>query len=163
MEYYIFWKTAHVISAAVILGTGVGIAFFCWFGYRSALRSGDIGVLRTTLRLTVIADACFTAPAVAFQVVSGLTLMRTLGWPFISKWFTAVAALFIFVGACWLPVLVIQASLSREALEVESIGKLPAAFHQRFRLWLILGVPTFAAVLLIYYLMIAKPLGVMKF
>jgi len=33
---FAFWKTAHVLSAAVVFGTGVGIAFFCWFGYRNA-------------------------------------------------------------------------------------------------------------------------------
>jgi uncharacterized membrane protein len=47
----------------VILGTGFGIAFFTWFGYRSALRTGEIGVLRAMLRLTVIADTFLTAPA----------------------------------------------------------------------------------------------------
>jgi uncharacterized membrane protein len=30
---YTFWKTAHILSAAVLFGTGLGIAFFCWFGY----------------------------------------------------------------------------------------------------------------------------------
>ena len=53
-----FWKTAHILSAAILLGTGIGIAFFCWFSYRSALRSGEISVLRSALRWTVIADAC---------------------------------------------------------------------------------------------------------
>ena len=28
-------KVAHIVSAAVILGTGAGIAFFTWFGYRT--------------------------------------------------------------------------------------------------------------------------------
>ena len=32
-------------------------------------------------RLTVVADACFTAPAVAFQAVSGVALVNHLGWP----------------------------------------------------------------------------------
>ena len=56
-----FWKTAHILSAAVVFGTGLGIAFFCWFGYRHAMRDGDISVLRSTLRLTVVADAWLTA------------------------------------------------------------------------------------------------------
>ena len=34
-----FWKTAHILSAAVLFGTGLGIAFHCWFGYRGAMRS----------------------------------------------------------------------------------------------------------------------------
>ena len=44
MTAFAFWKTAHVLSAAIIFGTGLGIAFFTWFGYRNAIRSGDIAL-----------------------------------------------------------------------------------------------------------------------
>ena len=160
MTAFAFWKTAHILSAAVILGTGFGIAFFTWFGYRSAVRSKDIGALRVVLRLTVVADACFTAPAVAFQAVSGLVLSNSLGWPLVSPWSIAVWALFLLAGACWLPVLHIQVRLSRAAKEAPSIDALPAWFHAWFRRWLALGVPAFAAVIAIYWLMVAKPLAV---
>jgi uncharacterized membrane protein len=154
------WKTAHVLSAAVIFGTGLGIAFFCWFGYRGALRSGDIGALRSLLRLTVIADAWFTAVAVAFQAASGLRLMDQLGWPLLSPWSIAVWSLFALAGACWIPVVWIQVHLSRTANRVPSIEWLPRSFHLWFGLWVALGVPAFAAVIAIYWLMIAKPLAV---
>jgi uncharacterized membrane protein len=157
---YTLWKTAHVLSAAVILGTGFGIAFFTWFGYRRALRTESIVALRIVLRLTVIADAFFTAPAVAFQALSGVVLMNYLGWPMLSAWAIAVWALFLLAGACWLPVLYIQARLSREAKEAASIDALPAWFHAWFKRWFVLGVPAFAAVIAIYWLMIAKPLAV---
>ena len=155
-----FWKTAHVLSAAVLFGTGIGIAFFCWFGSRRALRTGDIAGLRLVLRLTVMADAVLTAPAVVFQAVSGIVLMNLLGWPLVSTWSMAVWSLFILVGACWLPVVAMQMSLSREAGRVAGIDALSSEFHRRFRWWLALGIPAFAAVVLIYYLMVAKPLPV---
>jgi uncharacterized membrane protein len=157
---FAFWKTAHILSAAVILGTGFGIAFFTWFGYRGALRSRDIGALRVVLRLTVIADACFTAPAVVFQAASGVVLMNALGWPWVSAWSIAVWALFLLAGACWLPVLYIQARLNREAKAAASVDALPAWFYAWFRRWFALGVPAFVAVIAIYWLMIAKPLAV---
>jgi uncharacterized membrane protein len=149
---------AHILSAAILFGTGIGIAFFCWFGYRSAGRSGDIGALRTVLRLTVAADACLTAPAVVFQALSGLALMRLLGWPFLSRWSIAVWSLYVLVGICWLPVVGIQLQLRREAERAPSMEALSARFHSRFRQWFALGVPAFAAVIAIYYLMVAKPL-----
>lgn len=155
-----FWKTAHILSAALIFGTGLGIAFFCWFGYRRALRTGEIAALRATLRLTVIADACITAPAVVFQAVSGLILMSLMGWPLASPWSIAVWVLFALTGACWLPVVAIQARLAREAERTASVAALPAHFHRWFRWWFALGVPAFAAVVTIYYLMVAKPLAV---
>jgi uncharacterized membrane protein len=81
---YFFWKTVHILSASILLGTGIGIAFFCWFGYQAARRSGDIATLRSFLRLTVFADAWLTAPAVIFQAVSGVVLMHQLGWSLTS-------------------------------------------------------------------------------
>ena len=155
-----FWKTAHILSAAVLFGTGLGIAFFTWFGYRHAMRAGDIGAMRATLRLTVVADAWLTAPAVVFQAVSGVVLMMLLGWPLWSAWSVAVWSLFIFTGACWLPVVWIQILQWREARDAASVSALSGAFHKRFRVWFTLGVAAFAAVIMIYWLMVAKPLAI---
>lgn len=159
MEAYVLWKTAHIVSAAVLFGTGLGIAFFAWFGYRRAMRVGEIDGLRAVLRLTVMADLCFTAPAVAFQLVSGIALVRLDGWSLTSPWLLAVGILFAAVGICWLPVLAIQVRLSREAEQAASISALSAAFHRKFRTWFVLGVPAFLLVLGLFYLMVAKPLS----
>jgi len=155
-----FWKTAHIVSAAILFGTGVGIAFFCWFGCRRSLRRGELASLRTILGLTVVADACLTAPAVVFQAVSGVILMNGLGWPLISPWSITVWSLFVFVGVCWLPVVMIQIMLRRESESVLSINALSAGFRRKLTYWFSLGVPAFAAVLGIFYLMVAKPLSV---
>jgi uncharacterized membrane protein len=157
---FAFWKAAHILSAAVLFGTGLGIAFYCWFGYRHAMRAGDIGALRATLRLTVVADAWFTAPAVVFQAVSGVVLMTLLGWPLLSAWSVAAWSLFVFTGACWLPVVRIQILQSREARDAAAVSALSDAFHKRFRVWFALGVAAFAAVIAIYWLMVAKPLAI---
>jgi uncharacterized membrane protein len=157
---YAFWKTAHVLSAAIIFGTGLGIAFFTWFGYRASVRAGDIGALRVVLRYTVIADACFTAPAVVFQAVSGLVLVDILGWSTQSAWLRAVWALFMFGGVCWFPVLVIQARLKREAQGVASVEALPRWFHRWFLWWAWLGIGAFSAAIALYWMMVAKPLPV---
>ena len=159
-EGFALLKVAHILSAAVILGTGFGIAFFTWFGYRSALRTGEIGVLRAILRLTVTADTFLTAPAVAFQVVSGIALMAMFGWPLVSPWSIAVWSLFLVAGACWLPVLKLQVMLRDEAERAASVTALSARFHALFRRWFALGIPAFAAVLAIYWLMVAKPLAI---
>ena len=158
MDGLLLLKAAHVVSGAVIFGTGLGIAFFTWFGYRAAVREGAIGALRQTLRLTVIADGWLTAPAVVFQAASGFALMKVQGWPLVSAWAIAVWGLFVLAGACWLPVLFIQAKLARESREAPSVAALPAGFHRLFRWWFALGVPAFAAVIMIYWLMVAKPL-----
>ncbi len=150
-------KTAHIVGAAVVFGTGLGIAFFTWFGYRLALRTGSIETLRSIMRLTVIADACLTAPAVAFQAASGVALMAIYRWPFDSPWAIAVGSLFVFAGVCWLPVLWMQVRLHRVSRESGAIAALPPSFHAMFRAWVVLGVLAFAAVIAIYWLMVAKP------
>lgn len=150
-------KTAHIAGAAVVFGTGLGIAFFTWFGYRLAMRTGSIEALRSIMRLTVLADACLTAPAVAFQAASGLALMIVYGWPMLTPWSIAVWALFLLAGACWLPVLWMQVRLHRDARAAAAIPALPGRFHRMFRLWFALGVLAFACVLGILWLMVAKP------
>jgi uncharacterized membrane protein len=160
-DAYYFWKTAHILSATILFGTGIGIAFFCWFGYRTALRSGDISTLRSFLRLTVAADAGLTAPSVVFQAISGAALMTVLGWSHSSDWAVLVWTLYVFVGACWLPVVGIQIRLKREADRASTIAALPRVFHRMFLAWIALGVPVFCAVVVIVYLMVAKPPALM--
>jgi len=86
--------------------------------------------------------------------------MSLMGWPLISPWSVATWGLLALAGGCWLPVVFIQIGLSREAARSESVQALPARFHQRFRVWFALGIPAFTAVVLIYYLMVAKPLAI---
>lgn len=160
MSAYLALKLLHILSSTVLFGTGMGIAFFAWFGYRRALAVGQIDGLRTVLRLTVIADACFTAPAVVVQFASGVMLMRLAHWPLLGPWGATTLALFVIVGLLWLPVVLIQVQMSREAARVESIAALSPRFHRRFALWFVLGVPAFLLVIAIFYLMVFKPLPI---
>ena len=141
-------------------GTGIGIAFFAWVGSRRALRSDDIGALRNILRMTVLADFCFTAPAVIVQLLTGYALVKALGWSFASPWMMAVAGLFVLVGICWLPVVWIQMRLSTLAIGARAVESLPPAFHRLFAWWFALGIPAFAAMLGLFWMMVAKPLAI---
>lgn len=159
-DTYLVWKTMHVISATIVFGTGIGIAFFCWFGTRHALARVDLGALRLVLRFTVVADTVFTAPAVVVQLVTGMVLVTQLGWSFTSPWALASLGLFAFAGVCWLPVVWMQMQLARMAAAAPSVDQLPARFASLFQRWLMLGALAFPAVLGIFYLMVAKPLAV---
>lgn len=160
MDAHSFWRLVHVLGASILFGTGMGIAFFAWFGYRRAMASGGIDGLRAVLRLTVIGDAVFTAPAVLVQLVSGLVLVHQNQWSLVSPWSLTVLGLYLLVGALWLPVVVIQILMSREVAAATSMSDLTADFHRRYLIWFVLGVPAFLIVIVIFYLMIAKPLAV---
>ena len=161
MDIYVIWKTVHISSASILMGAGIGIAFFCWFGSRAAIRDRNIGALRMVLRFTVLADAVFTAPAVVVQAVTGAMLMYLAGWSWLSPWSVVVVGLFLLVGACWLPVLWIQWRMKKLADHASDTDTLPQMFTSLFRAWILLGIPALAAMLTLMFMMVAKPLAAM--
>ena len=68
-------KLVHLIGAAVLFGTGLGIAFFMYMAHRT----GDAALIAATARTVVIADAMFTLNAVIAQPVSGAALALSIG------------------------------------------------------------------------------------
>ena len=151
---YLWVKLLHILSSTLLLGTGLGIAFFML----RAHRRGDPAVIAATASTVVIADACFTAPAVLIQLSSGLWLAHYAGMPLSMFWLKTALLLFFVVGACWLPVLCLQIrarNLARTALT--SNTALPPAYFRVMRWWFWLGWPAFIAVLTIFWLMVFKP------
>jgi uncharacterized membrane protein len=154
IDPFLALKLAHVIGACVLFGTGLGIAFFMWMAHRTASAS----VVAATARIVVIADAVFTATAVIVQPVSGVVLAHVMGFSLREPWIVCSFVLYLFVGACWLPVVVIQVKLRDLARAAHDAGTpLPARYHRLFRIWFMLGWPAFAGVIAIFALMIAKP------
>jgi uncharacterized membrane protein len=151
---YEFVKVLHILGTVLIFGTGMGTAFFLLMAYRSR----DLDAIRVTARHVVIADWLFTTPAVVIQPITGAILMRMIGIPFDSTWFVAVAALYVFTGCCWIPVIFIQYRLRELARSVTAYDSLPAQFHRLMRWWMTLGVPAFSAVMVIVLLMVARTL-----
>jgi uncharacterized membrane protein len=125
-----------------------------WMAHRTA----EPAIIAVTAGHVVIADAVFTATAVVAQPVTGAVLARVMGVPLLSPWIVASLALYLFVGACWLPVVWIQLRLRDLAATARDAGTpLPAQYHRLFRIWFMLGWPAFAGVIAIFVLMIAKP------
>lgn len=153
---YLVLKWLHLLGASILFGTGLGIAFFAWFGYRRAMREDGIGLLRGVLALTVVADAVFTATAAIAQPVTGFLLWRITGGTWPDAWMIAVLALYVFVGACWLPVVGMQMRLRDRALAVSRVAELGDEFHARFRRWFRLGWPAFIGVLVLFALMLLR-------
>ncbi|HEY4374510.1 MAG TPA: DUF2269 domain-containing protein [Burkholderiales bacterium] len=152
MTYFLL-KTLHIVSAAVLLGTGAGIAFFMLMAHRAR----DLQGLRMVTRHVVLADWLFTAPAVVVQLITGFLLMRTLGWPHTSAWLKMVLALYVMVGGCWLPVVWIQMRLARLVAAAPGIEALGPGYWKLYRCWLVFGAPAFSGVLALIWLMVAKP------
>lgn len=157
MTGYVMVKILHVLSAAILFGTGIGIAFFTWAGYLRCRRSKDVRALSRILELTVIADWLFTAPAVVFQFFSGVYLLHAMNMPWLTVWSVLVMSLFVLAGMCWIPVVVIQYRLRNAARAAASWDALGPRFARLFAWWFWLGVPAFGAVIALYLVMMAKP------
>ena len=154
MTGYFALKFLHVIGAAVLLGTGAGIAFFMLMAHRT----GDAATVAATARIAVKADYLFTATAVVAQPLTGLLLARTAGYALGEGWIVASIALYLVTGAFWLPVVWMQSQMRNLAADAAQAGaSLPERYHRLYRIWFAFGFPAFGAVLLIFWLMIARP------
>lgn len=147
---YLTIKLIHIISATLLFGTGLGSAFYMYMAYRS----GSMAAMAQTNRIVVIADFVFTTPTVLIQLISGLYLLHILGMEWSSAWALSVLGLYAFVGACWLPVVYLQIWLRNRAYELDSPDP---QYRFRMRVWLVLGLLAFPAVVVLYAFMVYKP------
>ena len=153
-DFQLALKLVHILGAAVLFGTGLGIAFFMWMAHRTR----EPTFIAETARIVVIADAVFTASAVVVQPVTGVALAWSMGRSLWEPWIVASLALYVFVGLCWLPVVRIQIRLRDLAREAAQTGAaLPAEYDRLFSRWCVLGWPAFAGVIAIFALMLWKP------
>lgn len=154
MTTYLLLKYVHVIGAVVLLGTGAGIAFFML----AAHRSGNVATIAGVAGIVVIADFLFTASAVLVQPISGMMLAWVAGRSLWEGWIVASILLYLVTGAFWLPVVQMQMRMrDLAAAALREAKPLPPEYHRLFRLWFAFGFPAFGAVLVIFWLMIAKP------
>jgi len=153
MQYF-FLKFLHVIGAAVLLGTGAGIAFFMLLAH---LR-GKPTAAAEVARIVVIADFVFTATAVVAQPMTGALLAWSAGYSLREGWIFWSIVLYLITGAFWLPVVWMQMRMRDLATRAaQENAPLPQAYHRLFWLWFAFGFPAFGAVVAIFWLMIARP------
>jgi uncharacterized membrane protein len=154
MTLYFLIKYLHVLGAIVILGTGSGIAFFML----TAHRSRDPAFIAATAATVVIADMLFTLSAVILQPVTGGVLMALSGTTLAERWLVTSLGLYAVAGLFWIPVIFMQIEMRDLArLAVAQQAPLPPRYFALFRRWFMFGIPGFGSVMMILWLMIAKP------
>lgn len=151
---YLDLKFLHIIGSAVLLGTGAGIAFFMVMAHRSK----NVAVIAGVARIVVIADFLFTATTVVVQPITGLLLANVQNYPLNSSWIVASLALYVFIGMWWLPVVYFQIRIRAIVTKAAAQKKpLPPDYYWYYRIWFAFGVPAFFSILIIFWLMIARP------
>ena len=154
MSVYFVIKTIHIISATILFGTGLGIAFFMfrsWF-------TDDLNEKFFAHRTTVLADYLFTAPAAVLQPVTGACLIWIGGLRWNDHWLMTTYLLYAIAATCWLPVVWIQIRLRQMVVACLVSGlPLPRDYQRLFRWWFILGWPAFLGLVVVFFLMVFKP------
>lgn len=153
---YLLLKTLHIVSSTLLFGTGLGTAFFMWMANRSRNRQAIAVVTGHVVK----ADLFFTTPAVLVQPASGLLLMHSAGYTLSLmplNWLGLSLLMYGLAGACWLPVLWLQWRMHRLAAAAPHEPELPAQYWRYERWWTGLGMPAFTGLVLVFWLMTAKP------
>ncbi|HEY9105935.1 MAG TPA: DUF2269 domain-containing protein [Roseateles sp.] len=151
---YLVVKWLHILSSTVLFGTGLGSAYYMFF----ASLTREPRAAAVVVRQVVWADWLFTTTTVVFQPLSGLYLARLAGFPLSTPWISWSFALYLLAGACWLPVVWIQIRMRRLAEAAVAAGEpLPPRYFALLKVWTALGVPAFLALVVVFWLMVAKP------
>lgn len=154
MEYMIV-KWLHILSSTILFGTGIGSAFYMLF----TSISRDVRAIAVVSRFVVLADWIFTSSTAIIEPLTGLYLVHLAGFPLTSKWIIWSIGLYFAAGACWLPVLWIQMRM-RDMAQVaarDGATSLPEQYWRYLRIWTALGIPAFFALVVVVWLMVAKP------
>jgi uncharacterized membrane protein len=154
MTLYFLVKYLHVLGSIVILGTGTGIAFFMLMAHVSR----DAAFIVRTAATVVIADMLFTLTAVILQPVTGAILMEMSSTTLAERWLLTSLGLYAVAGLFWIPVIFMQIEMRNLAsAAVAQHQPLPPRYFALFRRWFLFGIPGFGSVMIILWLMIAKP------
>ena len=137
-----------------MFGTGIGSAFYMF----AANRRKDVANIYFSVRHVVIADWLFTTPAVVIQLITGLLLTYELGYSLTEGWILLAFVLYFFIGLCWIPVVWMQIKMRNMAkIALETNTALPELYWRMDKWWIILGSLAFPTVVLVFYLMVFKP------
>ncbi len=154
MNTYLLLKWVHILSSVALVGVGFGSAFYMYFTNRTR----NVAAIAAVARLVVRADYWFTAPAAIIQPVTGITLASIANYPLTTTWLVVTYALYILAGICWLAVVWLQIKMAEMArIAADSNGALPPRYWRYARIWEILGMLAFPAMLLVYGMMVFKP------
>lgn len=151
---YLWLKFIHVVSSTILFGFGLGTACIFAYGYRTR----DTHVIAVISRYVVLVDWIFTTPSGIVQFITGIWMVMIAGYSWTNFWIWASIAGYCLAGACWLPVVYLQIKMRDFAIQAD-INKqnLPKAYYDYFRYWFILGWPGFISLIIVFYLMINKP------
>jgi uncharacterized membrane protein len=154
MEAYYWLKIIHGISASILFGTGLSTAFYMLY----VNTKKDIYLIAHATRQVVVADWLFTASSGLIQALTGFAIVGVKGYAFSLPWLWISILGYCIAGACWLPVVYLQMRCRDLAFQaLENGTPLSKQYYRYLISWIILGIPAFLSLMVVYYMMVNKP------
>src|ERR1700685_393003 len=148
-------KFMHVLFAAAMFGTWLGIAVFMLLAYRS----GNPSVVALIAQFAVRLELYVVAAALALQPISGFPLAWAIGLtPLNEFWIDVSLVLYAAIVAAWLVSLRIEIRLRNLARQAAlGRGTLADDYPRLFRIWFALAAVILAVMVVLILLMVWQP------
>jgi len=155
IDFILAIKFIHVLLAAAMFGTWLGIAGFMLLAYRS----GNPSVVALIAQFAVRIELFVIAAALALQPISGFPLAWAIGLtPLNEFWIDVSLVLYAAVVAIWLVSLRLEIRLRNLARQAAlGRGTLADDYPRLFRIWFALAAFLLAAMVAIILLMVWQP------
>jgi uncharacterized membrane protein len=155
IDFILAIKFIHVLFAAAMFGTWIGIAGFMLLAYGS----GNPSVVALVAQFAVRIELFVVAAALALQPISGFPLAWAIGLtPLNEFWIDVSLVLYVAVVAVWLASLRIEIRLRNLARQAAlSRGALADSYPRLFHIWFALAAFLLAAMVAIILLMVWQP------
>ncbi len=152
---YIWLKFIHIVSSTILFGTGIGTASVMLYGHNTR----KTNIIAAIARYVVIADWIFTTPSAIVQLATGLLLVYLAGYSFSLFWVWGAILGYTIAACCWFPVVYLQIKMRDFAIQADTANtKLPQRYYSYYKYWFFLGWPAFISLIIVFYLMTAKPI-----
>lgn len=147
MTEYVLLKFFHILIAIIALGTSAGLGIVLEFYANDAAHG--LFILRAVRRLV----ALVVVPGYVLMLVTGLWMMR-LSWSLTMAWIQAALILWL-LGAVMLALAL--AVLHKQIRLFETDGPTSASYKRVSLLERVLGAGVGLVMVIVLYLMVAKP------
>lgn len=151
---YFYIKIVHVMSSAILFGTGLGTAFYMFL----VNQQKNVALIARATKQVVFVDYVFTGASGVIQFITGMALLGLKNISFSSLWIIVAMTGYLIAAACWFPVVYLQIRCRDLAIDaMKNNMALPQQYYRYYRIWWILGIPAFLALLVVFYFMVNKP------
>lgn len=150
---FLWIKIIHVISSAILFGTGIGTALYMF----CVNQQKNIELIARATKQVVFVDWVFTGSSAVIQFITGFMLIGLKNYSPFTLWIMISVIGYVIAALCWFPVVYLQIRCRDLAFEaLKNNTPLTREYYRYYKIWWILGIPAFLSLLMVFYFMVNK-------